>query len=148
MMTPPNPTKTALSNFLGEILNNSVDFEIQNDNARLLAAGSCCTQQRHRRQRSLQCYIQDDQHRIIHKASARWETHITSNDFIVTAPLRRKVYCEPEKMGNYMPMRSAQIPLKELTAKFAPAHDFDRKPSAGLTSNLLDEALNLLNDDA
>jgi len=94
---------------------------------------------------------------------------MTSNDFIVTAPLRRKVYCEPEKiMGGYQlpPMRSAQIPLRELAGQFhnttgtnsakqAPAsptspslvagsNDQDSKSEADLTSNLLDEALDLL----
>lgn len=156
MMTPPCPTRSALQNFLGEILNDSVSFQIQNDNARMLAAGSCCTQQRRNRKRVVSgslvappfLTIQDDQHRVVHKASARWETHITSNDFIVTAPLRRKVYCEPEKMNGYVPMRSAQIPLKELAGQFTkPANpDMDCKPSVNFTSDLLDEALDLLAD--
>jgi hypothetical protein len=191
MMNPPNTvstattttTQSALANFLGEILNHAVDFEIQNDNARLLPAGSCCTRRKQRRQKHgpLSSYYDLDEnenyyhrrhhhHRqdqqqyyrpAIHKqsnASARWETQITNNDFIVTAPSRtRRVYCEPEKLGsNYLStMRSAQIPLKEFTVKLAPSptssHDLDgKKPSVvtvSLTSNLLNEALDILADD-
>jgi hypothetical protein len=149
-----NPPISPLSNFLGEILNTSVAFEIQDDNARLLAAGSCCTKRRRRRisyEFDTPSSSSPDQHRIVHKGSARWETHITSNDVLVTAPLRRKVYCEPEKMGSYQPMRSAQIPLKDLTGNFASSPcttDFDDCKSSGAnrTSDLLDEALGLLSD--
>lgn len=164
----PLSPESALSNFLGSILDDSIRFQIQTDNARTPHSNSCetprCNLRRIRRSRSndnieLITHTAAPQ-RFLTKSTARWETYITSNDTIVSGPIVRshssKRYCEPEKLNGFKPIRSGNVPLAELTRPMSSSsipseakkkEDLTGKPFAS-TSTLLDEALCLLGSDS
>lgn len=135
------PPLTALESFLDEILDGAIAFEIQIDNARLHCPNTSCSDYgRHRHSSLRPISSQYENHRIVHKAE-RWETQITNNDFMATAPRRRQVHCEPEKIRAFQPGgRPTPLALKPQTRESKIPSNRD------LTSELLGEALSLIVD--